>query len=91
MHTGDVFFVSEDNSESAVSSANWVDPHSSVSGAKVIYMPTLPEPLYVQGAILYAVEYENVKKSWMTKLYRYMTVRNVNTVLKIYQLMQNAI
>ncbi|MBT2292605.1 DUF1697 domain-containing protein [Paenibacillus albidus] len=48
--------------------------------------------IYVSGAILYSVERENVNASGMTKLigtklYRYMTVRNVNTTRKIYQLM----
>lgn len=51
--------------------------------------------LYIPGAILYAVERENINKSGMTKLigtkiYRQMTVRNVNTTRKIYQLMQAA-
>lgn len=57
--------------------------------------PGIGTLLYVPGAILYAVERHNVNKSGMTKLigsklYRYMTIRNVNTTRKIYQLMQAA-
>ncbi|UQZ36496.1 hypothetical protein C2I18_24960 [Paenibacillus sp. PK3_47] len=57
--------------------------------------PGIGTLLYVPGAILYGVERENITKSGMTKLigtklYRQMTVRNVNTTRKIYQLMQAA-
>lgn len=47
---------------------------------------------YVSGALLWNVEGENYNKSGMqrllgTELYRNMTIRNVNTVRKIYQIM----
>ncbi|WP_046213527.1 DUF1697 domain-containing protein [Paenibacillus wulumuqiensis] len=48
--------------------------------------------LYVPGAVLISVPRENVTRSGMnklaaSKLYRYMTVRNVNTTRQIYQRM----
>ncbi|MBP2239492.1 uncharacterized protein (DUF1697 family) [Cytobacillus eiseniae] len=47
---------------------------------------------YVPGAILWSVDKENITKSGMTKiigskLYKQVTVRNVNTARKIYELM----
>lgn len=49
---------------------------------------------YVPGAILWSVEKKNVTKSGMSKIvgskiYNQVTVRNVNTARKIYELMQN--
>ncbi|AIQ46952.1 hypothetical protein R70723_14490 [Paenibacillus sp. FSL R7-0273] len=54
--------------------------------------PGIGTLLYVPGAVLYSVERGNVTKSGMAKLigtrvYKLMTVRNVNTTRKIYQLM----
>lgn len=54
--------------------------------------PGIGTLIYTPGAVLYAVERDNVNKSGMTKLvgsslYRYMTVRNVNTTRKIYDIM----
>ena len=51
--------------------------------------------MYVPGALLYSVSREEATKSGMNKLasskiYSYMTVRNVNTTRKIYALMQAA-
>ncbi|MEH7224717.1 DUF1697 domain-containing protein [Bacillus sp. JJ1566] len=48
---------------------------------------------YVPGAILWSVDKKNVTKSGMskiigTKIYKQVTVRNVNTARKIYELMQ---
>ncbi|WP_342566422.1 DUF1697 domain-containing protein [Paenibacillus sp. FSL R7-0345] len=59
---------------------------------KLPLKPGIGTLLYVQGAVLYSVERENVIKSAMAKLigssvYKLMTVRNVNTTRKIYQLM----
>jgi len=47
----------------------------------------------VTGAILWSVDKKNVTKSGMTKIigtkiYKQVTVRNVNTARKIYELMQ---
>ncbi|MFS0871861.1 DUF1697 domain-containing protein [Paenibacillus xylanilyticus] len=61
-------------------------------------LPLKPEVgtlIYVTGAILYSVSRENATKSGMNKLvgssiYKYMTVRNVNTTRQIYKLMQAA-
>lgn len=50
---------------------------------------------YISGAVLVSVPRENVARSGMnklvgSKLYRYMTVRNVNTTRQIFRLMQAA-
>ena len=50
---------------------------------------------YMPGAVLWNVEGENYSKSGMLKLvgtdlYRNMTIRNVNTVRKIHQIMSEA-
>lgn len=55
--------------------------------------PGIDRVQYVPGAILWSVDQENVTKSGMakivgTKLYKLVTVRNVNTVRKIYTLMK---
>lgn len=49
---------------------------------------------YLSGTILWNVESKNYSKSGMpklvgTKVYRNMTIRNVNTVRKLYQIMSN--
>lgn len=49
---------------------------------------------YVPGAVLWNVKGENYSKSGMIKLvgtvlYKNMTIRNVNTVRKLYQIMTN--
>lgn len=48
---------------------------------------------YVSGAVLWSIDKQNLSKSGMqkiigTKLYRNITIRNVNTTRKIYALMQ---
>ncbi|GAB1156366.1 DUF1697 domain-containing protein [Paenibacillus illinoisensis] len=58
-------------------------------------LPLKPEVgtlIYVTGAILYSVSREDAARSGMNKLvgssvYKYMTVRNVNTTRQIYKLM----
>lgn len=62
---------------------------------KLPIKPEIGTLLYVPGAILYSVSKELVTKSGMSKLigskvYKYMTVRNVNTTRQIYKLMQVA-
>ena len=64
----------------------------SVLGNLVI-KPNIDTVKYVPGAILWSVDKKNVTKSGMSKIigskiYRQVTVRNVNTVRKIYELMQ---
>lgn len=55
--------------------------------------PQIDIVIYVPGAILWAVDRCNVTKSGIqklagTKLIKYMTVRNVNTTRKIYDIMR---
>lgn len=55
--------------------------------------PQIDTVMYVSGAILWAVDKENTAKSGMqklvgTSLYKKMTVRNVNTTRKIYEIMK---
>ncbi|ALS74850.1 hypothetical protein AUC31_06250 [Planococcus rifietoensis] len=55
--------------------------------------PGIDRVQYVPGAILWSVDRGDVTKSGMakivgTKLYKLVTVRNVNTVRKIYKLMK---
>jgi uncharacterized protein (DUF1697 family) len=62
---------------------------------KLPIKPEIGTLLYVPGAILYSVSKELVTESGMSKLigskvYKYMTVRNVNTTRQIYKLMQAA-
>ncbi|KYC89959.1 MULTISPECIES: DUF1697 domain-containing protein [Heyndrickxia] len=66
--------------------------HESVLKTLVI-KPNIDTVKYVPGAILWSVDKKNVTKSGMTKiigskLYKQVTVRNVNTARKIYELMQ---
>ncbi|TKC18992.1 DUF1697 domain-containing protein [Robertmurraya kyonggiensis] len=58
--------------------------------------PSIDTVKYVPGAILWSVEKKNVNKSGMSKIigkkvYKQVTVRNVNTARKIYELMQGQI
>lgn len=60
---------------------------------KLPLKPGVGELIYVPGALLYSVGREEATRSGMNKLasskiYSYMTVRNVNTTRKIYALMQ---
>ena len=59
----------------------------------LVIKPNIDTVKYVPGAILWSIDKENVTKSGMTKiigskLYKQVTVRNVNTTRKIYELMQ---
>ena len=54
--------------------------------------PAIEDVKYVQGAILWRIDRAQVTRSKMfkiagTKLYKQMTIRNANTVRKIYELM----
>ncbi|WP_010676622.1 DUF1697 domain-containing protein [Bacillus timonensis] len=60
---------------------------------QLVIKPNIDTVKYVPGAILWSVDKKNVTKSGMskiigTKLYKQVTVRNVNTARKIYELMQ---
>lgn len=57
--------------------------------------PGIDTAMYVPGAILWSVNRKNVTKSGLmkivgTEIYQQMTVRNVNTTRKIYEIMKNA-
>jgi len=59
---------------------------------KLIFKPEIETVKYAPGAMIWAIDKINVNKGSMTKLvgtalYRQMTIRNLNTTRKIYQLM----
>ncbi|WP_168118743.1 DUF1697 domain-containing protein [Paenibacillus sp. HB172176] len=59
---------------------------------QLLIKPDIDRVIYVNGAILWSYDRENANKSGMnkiigTKVYRKVTVRNVNTARKIYELM----
>jgi uncharacterized protein (DUF1697 family) len=59
----------------------------------LVIKPTIDTVKYVPGAILWSIEKKNANKSGMskiigTKIYKQVTVRNVNTARKIYELME---
>ncbi|MUK87907.1 DUF1697 domain-containing protein [Ornithinibacillus sp. L9] len=59
----------------------------------LVIKPNIDKVKYVPGAILWSVDKKNVTKSGMSrvvgsKIYKQVTVRNVNTVRKVYELMQ---
>ncbi|MFJ7730057.1 DUF1697 domain-containing protein [Neobacillus sp. NPDC097160] len=59
----------------------------------LVVKPNIDTVKYVPGAILWSVDKKNVTKSGMSKIvgstiYKQVTVRNVNTARKIYELMQ---
>ncbi|MCH1627925.1 DUF1697 domain-containing protein [Ferdinandcohnia quinoae] len=59
----------------------------------LVIKPNIDTVKYVPGAILWTVDKKNVTKSGMskiigTKIYKQITVRNVNTTRKIFELMQ---
>lgn len=60
---------------------------------QLIIKPEIETVKYVAGAILWSVEKKNATKSGISRLvgspiYKKMTIRNVNTTRKIYNLMQ---
>ncbi|MDH5161079.1 DUF1697 domain-containing protein [Heyndrickxia oleronia] len=60
---------------------------------KLVIKPKVDTVKYIPGAILWSVDKKNVTKSGMlkligSKLYKQVTIRNVNTARKIYELMQ---
>lgn len=71
----------------------WDDVNDESVLDKLVIKPEFDTVKYVTGAILWSVDRKNVTKSGMMKLarstiYQQMTVRNVNTTRKIYELMQ---
>ncbi|RHW32138.1 DUF1697 domain-containing protein [Neobacillus notoginsengisoli] len=60
---------------------------------RLVIKPTIDQVRYVPGAILWSIDKKNATKSGMSKIigstiYKQVTVRNVNTTRKIYELMQ---
>lgn len=60
---------------------------------ELVPKPDIDTVLYVPGAILWAVDRTNVTKSGLMRLaskdlYKKMTIRNVNSVRKIYSIME---
>lgn len=78
--TGDVMFL-------------WDEVDDIALLEKLIIKPSIDTVIYVPGAILWMVDKINISKSGKskiigTKLYKQVTIRNVNTTRKIYELMQ---
>jgi len=70
----------------------WEDINDESIIDKLTFKPEIETVMYTPGAILWSIDKINVTKGSMTKLvgtklYRQMTVRNVNTTRKIYELM----
>jgi uncharacterized protein (DUF1697 family) len=60
---------------------------------QLVIKPNIDTVKYVPGAIIWSVDKKNLTKSGMSKIigskiYKQVTVRNVNTTRKIYELMQ---
>jgi uncharacterized protein (DUF1697 family) len=73
----------------------WDDVDDESVLEQVITKPDVDRVFYTAGAIVWSVDRTNQSESGMnklvgTKLYKQMTVRNVNTARKIYELMQTA-
>lgn len=71
----------------------WDDIDDESVLSKLTIKPEIDTVKYVNGAILWSFDRKNVTKSGMAKLigttiYKKMTMRNVNTTRKIYELMQ---
>ena len=74
----------------------WDDIDDELVLQKVVVKPEIDKVIYVTGAILWSVDTINVTKSGKAKLigtvlYKKMTIRNVNTTRKIYELMQSTV
>ncbi|UUZ86292.1 DUF1697 domain-containing protein [Paenibacillus sp. P26] len=70
----------------------WEDINDESVLDKLRFKPEIETVKYAPGAILWAIDKINVTKGSMTKLigtklYQQMTIRNVNTTRKIYELM----
>jgi uncharacterized protein (DUF1697 family) len=57
------------------------------------FNPEIEDSMYIPGAVIWRIDREKIGKSRIlklvgTKLYKQMTVRNPNTVRKLYQLMK---
>lgn len=73
----------------------WDDIDEEAVLDKLDIRPEYDRVIYAPGAVLWSVDRENAAKSGMhkiigTKIYSRVTVRNVNTTRKIFELMQAA-
>lgn len=71
----------------------WDDINNESVLDKLAIKPEIDTVKYIPGALLWSVDRKNVTKSSMmklasSKLYQQMSIRNVNTTRKIYELMQ---
>lgn len=72
----------------------WDEINNKAVLEKLVIKPAIDSVKYVPGAILWSVDKENITKSGKSKIigsdiYKKITVRNVNTVRKIYALMHD--
>jgi len=70
----------------------WEDINDESILDQLTFKPEIETVKYAPGAILWTIDKKNVTKGSMakligTKLYKQMTIRNVNTTRKIYELM----
>lgn len=73
----------------------WEDVDNEAVLEQLKIKPSIDTAYYVPGAIIWSVARENVTKSGMsaiigTAIYKKITVRNVNTTRKIFELMEQA-
>src|SRR5690606_40888031 len=78
---------------SDVCSSDLIDDESVLEN--LVIKPNIDTVKYVPGAILWSVDKIDVTKSGMSKIigskiYKQITVRNVNTARKIFELMQRS-
>jgi uncharacterized protein (DUF1697 family) len=62
---------------------------------KVVIKPDIENVLYIDGALVWNIGRENVTRGGgvkliKTDLYRHMTVRNINTVRKLNEMMRES-
>lgn len=70
----------------------WDEIDNAAILSKIIINPALENVRYISGALIWNIGRQNVTKGNGVKLvktdfYQYMTVRNINTVRKLYKLM----
>lgn len=73
----------------------WEEVDHETTLEQLTIKPEIDTVRYVNGAIVWSIAKENVTKSGLSKiigteLYKKMTIRNINTTRKIYELMQQA-
>lgn len=71
----------------------WEEVSREAAGSQLMIKPDIDKVLFFPGGILWAVDRDNVSRSGLLKLvgtdfYRKMTVRNVNTARKLYEIMK---